>query len=807
MKKIVIAMLLILPLIIVATVLVATNVISNEVYIAVEGVSLNVDTSKTIEIGVSEETFQLKATVYPSGARNTNVIWSVEGVQCFGEEMAEPVTIEDGLVSFYTYCTFDAVVTTEEGGKSARVNFYVKCDTLNGVSIDNGGHSSVATGESQRYKAVYDPLDAEVGEVFWESSAPEIAAVDANGIVTGISEGQAVITVRAEEFTSSTTVTVTPGITRFGESFSVSAESFAISDIAPAGEVTVVRGGTLEDGYFTFTSDEAVLSINDTFVIISRCSPDDIFIPNKPLLSDEVLKIGKLPLYLTAKYKDVFRSDSPEVTFASSPDGVVSVENGRVTAIDKGTVRITASSGSSSDYIDLEVVRPVNYIRLSNIDADDNKGIASETVYGTSEYQNGELTNYKVPLSIQYPSDADWSDFTVTISDENFAVFDGESLSIIGEAPERKTLTVTVTAHYSAFESMDATTKRNFVFLDGVNCVSYDEVVKAADAGKNVMLAGNVVAEGGEGTVNLYEDFYGNGYMLDAIKVAKADSFTPILAVNESGVTVSNVHVRSDDAVKINEANGLSGVAVQIGNAESEFIEDVKIEYSVLENCYYGIYSERAEYLIDGCIVRNTSNFGIHVVNNKNESGEYVYSNVTVNNTIMSNIVATAVGISTMSEESDGSALRTQSTFTQTGFLDIYNWQDVTAMRMLDRELIPGNPGADEMIKRIANSAIAGEIKKDDYAKLRVEKDGVIYVNLGIVTAGAVHECTTVPTFEDERFITFPIAVLDSLNNITKPFGFTMQPCVLYLYDNTADITPDSAFAEDAATYARLRGE
>ena len=692
-------MLLILPLIIVATVLVATNVISNEVYIAVEGVSLNVDTSKTIEIGVSEETFQLKATVYPSGARNTNVIWSVEGVQCFGEEMAEPVTIEDGLVSFYTYCTFDAVVTTEEGGKSARVNFYVKCDTLNGVSIDNGGHSSVATGESQRYKAVYDPLDAEVGEVFWESSAPEIAAVDANGIVTGISEGQAVITVRAEEFTSSTTVTVTPGITRFGESFSVSAESFAISDIAPAGEVTVVRGGTLEDGYFTFTSDEAVLSINDTFVIISRCSPDDIFIPNKPLLSDEVLKIGKLPLYLTAKYKDVFRNDVPEITVTASPDSLVAIVDGKIIPQNKGTVTITVDSGSATDYIILEIVRPVNYIRLSNIDADDNKGIASETVYGTSEYQNGELTNYKVPLSIQYPSDADWSDFNVTVSDENFAVFDGEDLSIIGEAPERKTLTVTVTAHY--------------------------EVVKAADAGKNVMLAGNVVAEGGEGTINLYGDFYGNGYMLDAIKVAKADSFTPILAVNESGVTVSNVHVRSDDAVKINEANGLSGVAVQIGDAESEFIEDVKIEYSVLENCYYGIYSERAEYLIDGCIVRNTSNFGIHVVNNKNESGEYVYSNVTVNNTIMSNIVATAVGISTMSEESDGSALRTQSTFTQTGFLDIYNWQDVTAMRMLDRELIPGNPGADEMIKRIANSAIAGEIKKDDYAKLRVEKDGV----------------------------------------------------------------------------------
>lgn len=800
-------MLLILPLIIVATVLVATNVISNEVYIAVEGVSLNVDTSKTIEIGVSEETFQLKATVYPSGARNTNVIWSVEGVQCFGEEMAEPVTIKDGLVSFYTYCTFDAVVTTEEGGKSARVNFYVKCDTLNGVSIDNGGHSSVATGESQRYKAVYDPLDAEVEEVFWESSAPEIAEVDANGIVTGIKEGQATITVQAKEFTSSTTVNVTAGITRFGESFSVSAESFAVSDIAPAGEVTVVRGGTLEDGYFTFTSDEAVLSINGTYVFVTRCGRDDIVISNKLLLTEEELKIGKLPLYLTAVYADAFRTDKPEVTFTASPEDMVSITDGCVTPLRNGKAVITADSGLSTDSLTLEIVRPVTYIRLSDIDADDKKGIASETVYGTSEYQNGELTNYEIPFSIQYPSGADWSDFIVTVSDEEFAVFDGNTLTVIGDAPERKALTVTVTARYSAFESMDAVTRRNFVFLDGVNCDSYDEIVTAASEGHNVMLSEKVTVPTGADTISLRSDFYGNGYMLDAIKMTKEESTTPVLEIEKGGVTVSNAYVRADNAVKINEANGLSGTAIKIGDAESEFIEDVRIEYSILENCYYGIYSERAEYEADGCIIRNTSNFGIHVVNNKNESGEYVYSNVTVNNTIMSNIVATAVGISTMSEESGGSALRTQSTFTQTGFLDIYNWQDVTAMRMLDRELIPGNPGADEMIKRIANSAIAGEIKKDDYAKLRVEKDGVIYVNLGIVTAGAVYECTTVPTFEDERFITFPIAVLDSLNNITKPFGFTMQPCVLYLYDNTADITPDSTFTEDAATYSRLRGE
>ena len=807
MKKIVIAMLLILPLIIVATVLVATDVISNEVYIAVEGVTLNVDTSQTIEIGLSEETFQLKATVYPSGARNTNVIWSLENVQSFGEETAEPATIDDGLVSFSTYCTFDAVVTTEEGGKSARVNFYVKCDTLNGVSIDNGGASTLTTGESKRFRAVYDPVDAEVSEVIWESSAPEIAAVDANGIVTAIGVGRADIKVSAEEFTSSVTVTVTAGATKFGERFSVSADSFALADISPSGETTVVRGGRLENGVFVFTSDEAVLSIDGTYVFVTRCDRDDIVISHKLLLTEEELKIGKLPLYLTAVYADAFRTDKPEVTFTASPENMVSIKDGCVTPLRNGKAVITADSGVSNDSLTLEIVRPVTYIRLSEIDADDKKGIASETVYGTSEYQNGELTNYKIPFSIQYPSGADWSDFIVTVSDEKFAVFDGNTLTVIGDAPERKTLTVTVTARYSAFESMDAVTRRNFVFLDGVNCDSYEEIVTAASEGHNVMMSEKVTVPIGADTITLRSDFYGNGYMLDAIKMTKAESTTPVFEIEKGGVTVSNAYVRADNAVNINEANGLSGTAIKIGDAENEFIEDVRVEYSILENCYYGIYSERAEYVVDGCIVRNTSNFGIFVVNDKNDNGDYVYSNVTVNNTIMSNIVATAVGISSASDEADGSALRTQSTFTQTGFLDIYNWQDVTSMRMLDRELIPDNPAADEMIKRFANSAIASEIKKDDYAALRVEKDGVIYINLGIVTAGATHACTTVPTFEDERFITFPISVLDTLNNITKPFGFTMQPCVLYLYDNTADITPDSTFAEDAATYARLRGE
>jgi len=49
--------------------------------------------------------------------------------------------------------------------------------------------------------------------LLWRSSAPEIAAVDANGIVTAVSPGQAYVTVTVDGYTGQTIVkvrTVTP---------------------------------------------------------------------------------------------------------------------------------------------------------------------------------------------------------------------------------------------------------------------------------------------------------------------------------------------------------------------------------------------------------------------------------------------------------------------------------------------------------------------------------------------------------------------------------------------------------------------
>lgn len=811
MKKIVIAMLLLLPLIIVASVLVATSVISNEAYIAVESVSLNVDTSRTVEVGLSSGQFRLIATVYPTGAKNKDVIWSLENVQCFGDEISDPVTIDQtGLITFRTYCAFDAVVTTVEGSKTARCNFYVKCDTLDGVGF-TPPEEALKTGESYALTATFMPADAEVDEVVWTSSAPDVVSVDGNGILTAHSEGSAEISVavkdRGDIPAYSATVTAVPGVTRYGTKFSLSADSFPISDLHPAGDVAAISGCVVENGVLTFTSDSAVIGVGSERVEITKCAYDDIVVKNAEILRQKIWHIGKLPLYLAAAYADAARKDTPSASFATdSPSSVEIDVSGKAVFKDKGAIRLIAESGNASASITVEVVRPVAYVRLNTVDNDDKRGIAAETVYGTRSYDDGVLSGYRIPLSIQYPADADWSDFDLSVSDESLAEINGNTVIIKGGAPAETVLTVSVTAHYSAFVSVPARANRHFTLRDGVNCFTYADVSAAAAAGENIMLRTNITAGSGDGTLILTSDFYGNAYMLDATRTVKS-SETPILKVAANGVTVSNAHIRCDDAAKINEANGMSGAAVWVGDTESEeLLTDVRVEYSVMENGYYALASMRAQLTVDGCIMRNTSNFGIHIINGFNSSGEYVYSDVTVNNCIISNIVATAVGISTQDSEADGSPLAVQSTFSQTGFLDIYNWQDVTSMRMLDRELIPDNAAANEVIKKVANSMIGAEIQKDIYAPLRVEIDGVIYVNLGIVTAGALHLCTTVPTFEDERFIIFPITILDQLSSITKPLGFVLDPCVLYLYDNTSDITPDSRFSEDADTYVRLRG-
>src|SRR6218665_2247380 len=59
--------------------------------------------------------------------------------------------------------------------------------------------AGVAVGSTQQLKAIVGPADAVNQEVAWSSSDPSKAAVDANGLVTGLTEGRATVTAAAKD--------------------------------------------------------------------------------------------------------------------------------------------------------------------------------------------------------------------------------------------------------------------------------------------------------------------------------------------------------------------------------------------------------------------------------------------------------------------------------------------------------------------------------------------------------------------------------------------------------------------------------
>lgn len=73
----------------------------------------------------------------------------------------------------------------------------------------SGGYVDVKLGTTHSIYTKLTPSHL-IGNLVWESSNPEIASVDSNGIVYGVSEGKTVITVTCGNKSASTVVNVTP---------------------------------------------------------------------------------------------------------------------------------------------------------------------------------------------------------------------------------------------------------------------------------------------------------------------------------------------------------------------------------------------------------------------------------------------------------------------------------------------------------------------------------------------------------------------------------------------------------------------
>ena len=167
--------------------------------INVTEVKLN-KTQTSILVGASETPV---ATVLPENATNQKVSWK-------SRNEAVATVDANGKVTGVKAGEATITVTTEDGGMTATCKVYVNTATVavTGVML-NKTETTILEGSSETLVATVLPENATNRNVSWKSSDEAVATVDANGKVTGVKAGEAVITVTTEDGKKTNTCKVT----------------------------------------------------------------------------------------------------------------------------------------------------------------------------------------------------------------------------------------------------------------------------------------------------------------------------------------------------------------------------------------------------------------------------------------------------------------------------------------------------------------------------------------------------------------------------------------------------------------------
>lgn len=516
MKKVMLGVLVVIPIIIMLIVGLVTSFVSTQAYIGVESVSMDRDTVQIFWSDVEEDANgryivnlndYINVTVLPERATNKTVEWQISDVEVTtsGVPGAELVEVSDdgykvvdtnttGLLEITGYCTFRVSVSAEGYIDTC----LVEVTDSDVQSITLSGENELSTGEKTMLTAAYNPAGSMVTEGRWESDNPSVATVDANGVVTAVGEGSAVIymcatqngtgeEVRSEGFT----ITVKAGASLFGSTVYTAERSV---DLAAAGvaDAAAATGGVIEDGVLVIDDGASSATVSSpagdvTFVV---CGADDFVIANADFFaydpdSEDIytLGIGEIPLDLDAEWlADIGAQDeAPSATWSSSDESVATVdENGVVTAVSKGEVTITATVAGVSKEIRLFAVEKISIFRLQLDESSLAVGLARETVFASYRFDpTHELTQddydrgtefyvdnvLEIALSLPVvPEEADdraefYDAFVFKTDRPELASFEGNVLVFDADAiSERTDITISVSARYPRNPSLAAQT-------------------------------------------------------------------------------------------------------------------------------------------------------------------------------------------------------------------------------------------------------------------------------------------------------------------------------------------------------------
>ncbi len=344
----------------------------------VAGLSLD-KTSATLYVG---DKLTLKASIYPSGAKNKKVTWSSSNTKVLKVSSS-------GVVECVGGGTATVTCKTDDGGYKAKCKITVRVRPT-GVTLNKSKVSVYAT-KTYQLKATVAPSSAYNKKVKWSSSDKKVATVDKNGLVTAVGSGKAVITVKTEDGGKKATCTVTVkkkvqvvDVTLNKTSKSLykgSTYQLKASIYPEKATFPEVKWTSSNKKVATVSSSGKVKAVGKGSAVITCTSVDNPRVKTTCKITVKVKVTGvelnrsKGSLYegYTGKLKATVSPSSAsnkDVTWSSSNTKVLKVDkNGKLTAIKPGKAVITVKTenGGFKDTCTITVKKltPVKSVKLN----------------------------------------------------------------------------------------------------------------------------------------------------------------------------------------------------------------------------------------------------------------------------------------------------------------------------------------------------------------------------------------------------------------------------------------------------------
>ena len=346
-------------------------------------------------------TVKLTATVYPDNATFKTVFWKSSDATVAEVYNGTVKAIKEG----------SATITASAGEQTATCVITVQHEMIPVESVSlNLTEITIEVGETEALLATVNPENADYDAVVWSSSDDAVAMV-ADGVVTAIAEGSAVITASAGGKSANCTVTV-PHVEVPVESVSLNKTETTIEVGGSETLVATVNPSNADNPTVTWSSsNEAVATVVDglvtaiaegTAVITAQAGEKSatctVTVPHVAVPVESVtlnktettIEVGGSETLTATVNPD--NADDPTVTWSSSNEAVATVVNGLVSAVAEGTAVITASAGGKSATCTVTVPHvavPVASVTLNKTETTIEVG-GSETLIATVNPDNAD---------------------------------------------------------------------------------------------------------------------------------------------------------------------------------------------------------------------------------------------------------------------------------------------------------------------------------------------------------------------------------------------------------------------------------